>query len=394
MHRSARVILFLMWFSSVLAGQTITGTILPQCIEGMSGTNSNRVPLAYRAKLTGLTPNSSYRFFNQVITSADGPTTSGAGNCIFASPSGNFVRTSSPGLSTAGTYGTFTTSSSGSFEGWFITEPTGNARFTPGRYVFMRIMLNDGISGTSVALRLTIPDSIRVIKLDAAPGDSTGTGLRCTSKAAARDFIFAFDNTAGTGRPVAGSFVEDDGTDNTTSSSYAAFYASGVNAINGAFGLAIPNLLPNGIRRVERWSLTSGTVVSSSTSVNGLWPSGASTVNPSGGTTEIVLSASDVSLLTVIASPTQLPPGIALAQNYPNPFNPATHINFALPEAAQVRLCVYDILGRQIATLVDGECSAGFHSVVFDARGLASGSYIYTLRAAGSIVSRSLVLTK
>lgn len=179
---------------TVLQAQSLTSVLLPRFIEGVSGTNSNRIPFAFRVQLTGLLVNATYRYYNQFVISSDAATSSGAGNCIFAAPAGNFIRTAGPGMSTAGTYGTFTTDGVGSYEGWFIGEPTGNARFVPGNYVFARIALNDGAGGTAVATRLTTIDSVRVVKLDGAVTDSTGTGLQCTSFASPKNFVFVYDN--------------------------------------------------------------------------------------------------------------------------------------------------------------------------------------------------------
>ncbi len=99
-----------------LFAQSLTTVILPQNIEGINGTNSNRVPFAYRVQIAGLLPNATYRYFNQIVISSDAATTNGAGNCILASPTGDFVRTTSPSLATAGGYGTFTTDATGAYE--------------------------------------------------------------------------------------------------------------------------------------------------------------------------------------------------------------------------------------------------------------------------------------
>jgi hypothetical protein len=81
----------------------------------------------------------------------------------------------------------------------------------------------------------------------------------------------------------------------------------------------------------------------------------------------------------------ELPVGVAgkfeLAQNYPNPFNPSTMINFTLAKASDVKLAVYNVLGQQVATLLNQHMSAGSQSVVFDASKLTSGVYFYRLDA-------------
>lgn len=89
-----------------------------------------------------------------------------------------------------------------------------------------------------------------------------------------------------------------------------------------------------------------------------------------------------------------IPEKFAMQQNYPNPFNPVTTINYQLPLTSKVRLEVFDVLGRKVATLIDGEVQAGFHSVRFDARNLASGMYIYRLQAGSKVFTKKLTLIK
>ncbi|MTI89490.1 MAG: T9SS type A sorting domain-containing protein [Balneolaceae bacterium] len=92
---------------------------------------------------------------------------------------------------------------------------------------------------------------------------------------------------------------------------------------------------------------------------------------------------------------TDLPSGVTLKQNYPNPFNPSTVIRFELPEATKVHLQVFDVVGRQVATVANGRFSAGVHHAFFDASELASGIYIYQLTtAAGLQLSKKMLLLK
>jgi hypothetical protein len=89
-----------------------------------------------------------------------------------------------------------------------------------------------------------------------------------------------------------------------------------------------------------------------------------------------------------------LPLEYNLAQNYPNPFNPSTTIRYSLPVRSHVTLTVYNSLGQQVATLVEGEMEAGYHDVNFDASNLASGVYLYRLNAGDYVQTRRLVVLR
>lgn len=77
----------------------------------------------------------------------------------------------------------------------------------------------------------------------------------------------------------------------------------------------------------------------------------------------------------------KLPMHFSLDQNYPNPFNPSTEIQFSLPRKCHVTLIIFDLLGRQVTTLVSEELSAGSYSTRWDAAGMSTGVYLYRLRA-------------
>ncbi|MDZ7717251.1 MAG: T9SS type A sorting domain-containing protein [Balneolaceae bacterium] len=106
---------------------------------------------------------------------------------------------------------------------------------------------------------------------------------------------------------------------------------------------------------------------------------------------ELLVAASGVDGRTELGD---VPDDFTLNQNYPNPFNPTTVISYELPQSAEVRLDVYDMVGRHIATLVNEQTSAGRHTVNFDASQLSSGVYLYRLQAGSTIMTKKLTIVK
>jgi hypothetical protein len=104
----------------------------------------------------------------------------------------------------------------------------------------------------------------------------------------------------------------------------------------------------------------------------------------------VVRFAEERSAATVPLAPVQ----IKLVQNFPNPFNASTEISFALSQRSKVTLTVFDITGRQVATLADEMLAAGTHNRVFDGSALASGLYLYRLQAGPETQSGKMVLLK
>ncbi len=89
-----------------------------------------------------------------------------------------------------------------------------------------------------------------------------------------------------------------------------------------------------------------------------------------------------------------VPASFSLSQNYPNPFNPVTQISFSLPERAEVRLAVYNIVGQKVAELVNEKLDAGSYQVSWDGRSFASGVYFYRMEAEDYRMTRKMVLLK
>jgi len=108
----------------------------------------------------------------------------------------------------------------------------------------------------------------------------------------------------------------------------------------------------------------------------------------------IMLSDSPDDPLATSIEQGELPVQLALKQNYPNPFNPSTNITFELLNPDQVTLKVYNMLGQEIATLVNGNMSSGEHHVSFNAEGLSSGMYLYRLQTSNRSITRTMTLIK
>lgn len=89
-----------------------------------------------------------------------------------------------------------------------------------------------------------------------------------------------------------------------------------------------------------------------------------------------------------------LPEDFALYPNYPNPFNSATTIGYSLPEKQEVRLEVFDVIGRRVLVLINDEQPAGWHTMRFDASRLASGVYVYKMTTENNVSSRKMTIVK
>jgi len=91
---------------------------------------------------------------------------------------------------------------------------------------------------------------------------------------------------------------------------------------------------------------------------------------------------------------TATPKAFTLLQNYPNPFNPSTTIAYAIPQAGVVTLKIYDVLGREVSTLINEKKPAGNYTISCDARHLSSGIYFYKLQAGSFVQTKKMLLVK
>ena len=101
-----------------------------------------------------------------------------------------------------------------------------------------------------------------------------------------------------------------------------------------------------------------------------------------------------VTTTSVIERGTGIPEAFALRQNFPNPFNPSTSIRYDLPSAGMIRLSVYNMLGQEVAKLVNEMQPAGVYTVHFDASRLPSGVYLYRLASGSQLSTQKMIFMK
>jgi len=115
---------------------------------------------------------------------------------------------------------------------------------------------------------------------------------------------------------------------------------------------------------------------------------------PQNAITGAVNDSIDYTPLTDVSDETATVKNFALSQNYPNPFNPGTIISYTLQKMSEVKISVYDLLGNEVAILVNGMKPAGTHTVQFDGLNLGSGIYFYKLQSEGIVISKKMALIK
>ena len=300
---SCLAVLTLLWPALAAQAQNIaqadfTGVIVPQFLS--SGNNSTtatnpgpRLAFVFRGTLTNLTPGTAYRYYVQAGTATDFGTTNVAGVVLSLTPgttsaTSTYATSSTGSLSTAGSYATFTTDATGNYTGWFGFVNSTNARFiTAGNVLFPVIVLATDAAPATIVARRALDLGATVVAFGAA-ATNNGTLLAGSSSATPKNLVFTYDNTAGTGRPVSGALVEAVGVATGTIATYGV--------ADGSYNAVIPTTLANGVRRVEERSIVSGAVLNCNNDADGIWPSGANTVNPTGGATPVVLTATDTPL--------------------------------------------------------------------------------------------------
>lgn len=112
------------------------------------------------------------------------------------------------------------------------------------------------------------------------------------------------------------------------------------------------------------------------------------------GTKQGIFKSTKSTITAINETDSKLPLNFSLQQNYPNPFNPTTTIKYSISQTSFVTLKVFDLLGKEVATLVNGEKNPGNYKVDFYANGISSGVYFYRLKAGNFVTTKKLVLLK
>ncbi|MBO2008921.1 T9SS type A sorting domain-containing protein [Hymenobacter negativus] len=346
-------------WSQSLTQADFTGVVVPQYLS--SGNNSGsatfsgpRLAIVFRATVSNLTPSTLYRYYVQAATASEFTSSaSGAGVLLLIAPGATTAATtytsvSTGSLSTAGSYATFTTDATGSYTGWFALVNSNNAsRFqVPGTVLFPTITLATDATPATVVARRALNQSMTLLSFTSGAGANNGTLLTGSSAATPKNVVFTYDNAAGTGRPLSGAVVESIGaaTGTTQTGTNAYTYST----TNGSYTTVVPNTLTTGVRRVEERSIVTGAVLNCNTDADGVWASGATTVNPTGGTTAVVLTATDTPLSAGCATVSATLPNNALPGLTISP-NPATdRITVALPTKGAATVALRDLTGRVV----------------------------------------------
>lgn len=269
-----------------------------------SGT-ATRLPVMFYATVSGLSPNTTYRYINQAAIASDlGTTNIGAGNPILidhtVSPM-TFIYSSGPSVTTPGSYGLFETDATGSFTGAFGFVNTNNARFNAGEEIYPSIAVAEDVASPVIQNRFALNQSIAMLAFGATTAATEGTFIKGRSTATAGNVVGLWSTIDGNivaQRPLAMTIVEDMV---TTGATWAASFVPGYDETGGAWNTIIPNANTNGVRLIQQFDIATGNVIGCNSDADGTWPSGAVTGTPAptgGATTPIQISITDAPINT------------------------------------------------------------------------------------------------
>ncbi len=283
---------------SLFAQKPVSGTVMGERVPlycgstGSSSADSTRLPIIFQAKLMGLTPGASYKYYVRFITLSDtsSSSTTGAGIPLVMKKNGSWYTISSPDLSTSGGHDTLVLGAGmGEYSGWFGGIYTSDSRFTPGNYIYPMVVFEE-ISAGATTNKVYLLDSIKVLAFSGASGSNNGTAIYGSSFTKSKSAVVLYDDVNGhPARPIAATISENDG---VSVSNMPSWYNTKVNGTNGAWGAIIPNSLSNGIKRIESRDIFFDSTIYGNMESDGIWGSD-STMNRFGGAKKPVFIKSD-----------------------------------------------------------------------------------------------------
>jgi hypothetical protein len=303
MMKKILVTIFLMAFvvgvyaQKPYTNQAIGERVPLYCGSTGSGTaDSSRLPVLFRARIVGLSPGSTYKYFARFISLSDtaSSTTTGTGTPIIFKKNGTVSLISSPDLAVSGGHDTFSLPMGfGEYTGWFAATYNNDARFTAGKYVYPIIVLQE-LNGTGVISKIYLRDSMKVLDLKAIAKGDHATGIYGQSFVKSKSVISLYDETAGIStRPVAITYSENEGVNIPNTPSW---YTSKVNGVNGAWGTLIPNDFKDGVVRIEARDMFFDSVMYAHVEKDATWGKD-STINQKGGPAAIAIKSDYAPLL-------------------------------------------------------------------------------------------------
>jgi len=259
-------------FTTAFTAPGMTTDIVPQYIQSRvaSGTCNSSVqafpvPVFARVTFTGLQPNTTYRYNAGIATDNILTSTGGGFNIHYNLDNNTYVYGAGKSLTGVGEFSQFSTLNGETSKSvWINMAASTNAAFQEGGIANWRVSLGDN-QGRLVN-RFQLSQSSTVIRLGTAPNQATGI-VDDLSQLTPKNYVLLYDNTTGTGRPIAVTVIQSTGTSVAGAEPY---YATRQN-ISSAWATLIPNALATGVRRIEERDYRTNAIVYVRTSVDGLW---------------------------------------------------------------------------------------------------------------------------
>lgn len=258
--------------------------------NGTSTADSTRLPVMFQARILGLIPGTSYKYYVRFCKLSDtgNSSTTGAGTSVIVK-NGNWKYITSPDMSTANGHDTFSTIvGAGDYRGWFGAIIDGDSRFAPGSYVYPMIAIEQIGGGSPTTVKILLNDSIRVLGYSTTNAADKGTAVWGSSFTKGKSIVTLYDDALGfSNRPIACTYAESDGYSSPNSSYW---YSAKVNGVAGAWGAVLPNLNANGVKKIEARDALMDTVIYANVENDATWGND-STINPHSGHKPVVIKS-------------------------------------------------------------------------------------------------------